>query len=389
MAPAPRESASAGHALPALDGVLVVDKPAGMTSAHVVARVKRVLGARRVGHTGTLDPMATGVLPVCLGEATKIAGYLLAEDKAYEAELLLGVETDTLDAEGAVTARDPHGAAAVTEVAVRAAMAGFVGPGVQVPPMFSALKHQGKRLHELARAGESVERAPRPVVIHELTVRELALPRVRFFVHCSKGTYVRSLVADVGRALGCGAHLTALRRTRSGSFGLDRALDLAALGPEAARRALIAPAEALAHVPALTVPPGTERDVASGKLLPWTAFGLAGPPVADGPMCLVDPAGRLLALVTAGPAPAAPPPGAGSDGSGPAPEPASDPGSDPASEPASDPASDRRSGRPSGQTSRTLRYLRVFTYDLTNRAPSSNLSGSSGRGNSRPERHGR
>jgi tRNA pseudouridine55 synthase len=359
---APRErDERAGRDVPALDGVLVVDKPAGMTSAHVVARVKRGLGARRVGHTGTLDPMATGVLPLCLGEATKIAGYLLAEDKAYEAELLLGVETDTLDAEGAVTARDPEGAAAVTEAAVREALSGFVGPGVQVPPMYSALKQQGKRLHELARAGESVERQPRPIVIHELTVRELALPRVRFFVHCGKGTYVRSLVADVGRAVGCGAHLTALRRTRSGAFGLDRALSLAELdqlGPEAARRALIAPAEALAHVPALTVPAERERDVATGKLLPWTALGLAGPPLADGPLRLVDAGGRLLALVTAGPAPAGL-------------------------------LSDQSSVQASGPASGSLRYLRVFTYDLTNRAPSSNLSGSSGRGTSRPERQGR
>ncbi|HWN70613.1 MAG TPA: tRNA pseudouridine(55) synthase TruB [Haliangium sp.] len=367
MPRAPREEdrPAAERDLTALDGVLVVDKPAGMTSAHVVARVKRALRARRIGHTGTLDPMATGVLPLCLGEATKIAGYLLAEDKAYEAELLLGVETDTLDAEGAVTARDPDGAAAVTEAAVREVMAGFVGPGVQVPPMFSALKHQGKRLHELARAGESVDRPPRPIVIHELTVRELALPRVRFFVHCSKGTYVRSLVADVGRALGCGAHLTALRRTRSGGFGLDRALDLAELGPEAARRALIAPAEALAHVPAVTVPPERERDVATGKLLPWTALGLAGPPVADGPMRLVDAGGRLLALVTADPAPI--------------------PSSIATSITAANTASDLTPGRASG----SLRYLRVFTYDLTNRATSSNLSGSSGRGTSRPERHGR
>jgi tRNA pseudouridine55 synthase len=372
---APREDgeSGAGHHLPALDGVLVVDKPAGMTSAHVVARVKRALGARRIGHTGTLDPMATGVLPLCLGEATKIAGYLLAEDKVYEAELLLGVETDTLDAEGEVTARDPGGAETVTEVAVREVMAGFVGPGVQVPPMFSALKHQGKRLHQLARAGESVDRPPRPIVIHELTVRELALPRVRFFVHCSKGTYVRSLVADVGRALGCGAHLTALRRTRSGGFGLDRALnltELSELGPEAVRRALIAPAEALAHVPAVIVPPERERDVATGKLLPWTALGQAGPPVADGPMRLVDTGGRLLALVTAGPAPAALLAGADSGG-----------GADSGAGVASDQTSDQKPG--------TLRYLRVFTYDLTNRAASSNLSGSSGRGTSRPERHGR
>jgi tRNA pseudouridine55 synthase len=309
-----------------------------MTSARVVDQVKRALGLRRVGHTGTLDPMATGVLPLCLGEATKIAGYLLAEDKAYEAELLLGVETDTLDAEGTVTARDPEGAAAVTEARVREALARFVGPIEQVPPMFSALKHQGRRLHELARAGETVERAPRSVVIHALTLRTLALPRIGVFVHCSKGTYVRSLVADLGRALGCGAHLTALRRTRSGAFGIDRALPLDAVTAGTVEPALVSPAEALDHVPALAVPPERVRDVQTGKLLPWSAFGVDTPPVADGPVRLVLGDGRLLALVTAGPGPGA------------------------------------------------LRYLRVFAYDLTNPAASSNLSASSGRAPSRPGR---
>jgi tRNA pseudouridine55 synthase len=332
--PVPSEPADAAR----LDGVIVIDKPAGMTSARVVDVVKRGLGLGRVGHTGTLDPMATGVLPLCLGEATKVAGYLLAEDKAYEAELLLGVETDTLDAEGTVTARDPAGAAAVTEAEVRQALAGFVGPIEQVPPMFSALKHRGRRLHELARAGETVERAPRSIVIHELTLRALDLPRIGVFVHCSKGTYVRSLVADLGRALGCGAHLTALRRTRSGAFTLDQALPLDGLTAEAARRALVTPAEALAHVPALTVPPERVREVQTGKLLPWSALGVDAPPVADGPVRLVQGDGRLLALVTDGPGPGA------------------------------------------------LRYLRVFAYDLTNPAASSNLSASSGRAPSRPGR---
>lgn len=348
-----------------------------MTSARVVDKVKRALGVRRVGHTGTLDPMATGVLPLCLGEATKIAGYLLAEDKAYEAELLLGVETDTLDAEGAVTARDPAGAAAVTEAQVRQALAAFVGPGEQVPPMFSALKHRGRRLHELARAGKTVERPARPVVIHELTLRALALPRIGVFVHCSKGTYVRSLVADLGRALGCGAHLTALRRTRSGAFGLDRALPLDGLGVEAAQRALVTPAEALAHVPALTVPPERVRDVQSGKLLPWSAFGVEAPPVADGPVRLVLGDGTLLALVTAGPEASMVEPGVA---------PGVAPGDEPGVEPAESRPDPSISAGRSGRVPGALRYLRVFAYDLTNPAASSNLSASSGRAPSRPGR---
>ena len=332
--------------------------------------------------------MATGVLPLCLGEATKIAGYLLAEDKAYEAELLLGAETDTLDAEGTVTARDPEAAAAVTEAQVRAALAGFVGPGEQVPPMFSALKHRGRRLHELARAGETVERAPRAVVIHELTLRTLALPRIGVFVHCSKGTYVRSLVADLGRALGCGAHLTALRRTRSGAFGLDQALALDGLTAEAAGRALVAPAEALAHVPALTVPPERVRDVLSGKLLPWSAFGVEASPVAEGPVRLVLGDGRLLALVTARPEESSIEPGSDScagqvagSGSGPG---VGSVGEDPAGRP--DPSMRAGGAERSGRVPGALRYLRVFAYDLTNPAASSNLSASSGRAQSRPGR---
>lgn len=340
-----------------------------MTSARVVDAVKRALGLRRIGHTGTLDPMATGVLPLCLGEATKIAGYLLAEDKGYEAELLLGVETDTLDAEGVVTARDPAGAAAVTEAQIRQALAGFVGPGEQVPPMFSALKHRGRRLYDLARAGETVERPPRPIVIHELTLRTLALPRIGVFVHCSKGTYVRSLVADLGRALGCGAHLTALRRTRSGAFALDRALPLAELTIEAAQQALVTPAEALAHVPALIVPPERIREVQSGKLLPWTAFGVDASPVADGPVRLVLGDGRLLALVTAG----AGEPGGDAEGR---PDPSISAGN----------VGSAASAGQAGCAPGALRYLRVFAYDLTNPAASSNLSASSGRAPSRPGR---
>lgn len=327
-----------------LHGILVVDKPAGMTSADVVSRVKRALGVRRIGHTGTLDPMATGVLPLCLGEATKVAGYLLAEDKEYEGELLLGVETDTLDAEGAVTARDEAGAAAVSEERLRAVMAGFAGPGVQVPPMFSALKHKGRRLHELARAGQVVDREPRPIVIHRIELRAFTPPRAGFAVHCSKGTYVRSLVADIGRALGCGAHLTALRRTRSGAFTLAQSLpvdqiaqiarDQAAgqLARDSAALALVSPARALDHMPGATVPHALVDAVRNGQPLRWADVTADAPPAPDVTVRLLLPGGDLLALATAEPA---------------------------------------GSGR--------LRYCRVFTYGLTKRPVSSNLSGSRSR----------
>lgn len=292
-----------------LHGVIVIDKPQGMTSADVVHRVKQALGLDRVGHTGTLDPMATGVLPLCLGQATKIAGYLLAEDKAYEGELELGTETDTLDAQGKVVRTDLEAARAVTRERLCQAMAGHIGPGEQVPPMFSALKHKGKRLHELARAGQTVARDARPIVIHALELMGFEPPRARFHVHCSKGTYVRSLVADIGRELGCGAHLTALRRVRSGAFALDQAMELADITVENSRRRLISPAFALAHLPALTLPEALVEAVANGQHLTWTMMTrtAGSEPAAQGrdvpprpePGSLVRlllPGGELLAL---------------------------------------------------------------------------------------------
>jgi tRNA pseudouridine55 synthase len=279
-----------------LSGVLVVDKPAGITSHAAVAEVARRLRARRAGHAGTLDPMATGVLLVCLGEATKIAGLLLSDDKAYDGELELGRETDTLDAEGKVVRERPAEAAAVGRDALAAAMAGFVGDGKQVPPMFSAVRQGGRRLHELARAGQEVERAPRPIAIRRFDLVSFAPPRAAFAVDCSKGTYVRSLVADLGQALGCGAHLTALRRTRSGRFALDRAIPLAnIIGSEAVAGRLVEPAEALAHLTQIRLSDVHARAVEHGKPLLWKDLSPDEPP--GGPICLLAPGGQLLALV--------------------------------------------------------------------------------------------
>jgi len=278
-------------------GVLVVDKPAGITSHAAVAEVSRRLRAGRAGHGGTLDPMATGVLLVCLEEATKIAGLLLGDDKSYEGEMELGRETDTLDAEGVVVRERLAEAAAVDRAALEAAMAGFTGDIEQVPPMYSAVRQGGRRLHELARAGQEVERAARPVTIRSLALLSFDPPRAAFAVDCSKGTYVRTLVADVGEALGCGAHLTALRRTRSGPFGLERAIPLADVSPEtiAVPGRLVSPAEALAHLPRAVLTDPLVRAAEQGKTLFWK--DLSPDPVPAGPLCLLSPDGALVALV--------------------------------------------------------------------------------------------
>lgn len=276
-----------------MDGVLVIDKPAGLTSHQVVADVSRRLGRVKTGHAGTLDPMATGVLVVLIGEATKLAAVLTADAKAYEGELELGVETDTLDADGKVVRERRSEASAIDRPALLAAMARLVGAGRQTPPMYSAVRVEGRRLHEIARAGDEVERTSRPVDIARFDLVGFDPPRAAFAVECSKGTYVRSLVADLGHALGCGAHLTRLRRTRSGPYDLSRALPLAEVAPDSAAARLVALAEAVRHLPCAEVPAALVRAVLTGKPLKWN--DLSAEPALAGPIALVA-RGALLAL---------------------------------------------------------------------------------------------
>jgi tRNA pseudouridine55 synthase len=275
-------------------GVVVVDKPAGVTSAAVVAKVKRALGARRLGHTGTLDPMATGVLPLCIGEGTKIAGYLLAENKSYEGELELGVNTDTYDADGQVTECRRDAAAAVTESELRRAMAGFLGSSDQIPPMFSAIKQGGKPLHKLARAGKTVTREARSITLTSFELVEFANPKVGFSVSCSKGTYVRSLAVDLGELLGCGAHLTSLRRTRSGDFDISQAVQVDEITPETVAGKLLSPAQAVAFFPGFTVPEACLIAVSHGQQLAWGQ--ISGDPAPVGTLRLLTGDAELLAL---------------------------------------------------------------------------------------------
>jgi tRNA pseudouridine55 synthase len=211
----------------ALHGILVIDKERGLTSHDVVARVRRITGERKAGHTGTLDPAATGVLPVCLGAATKVIEHLQESTKTYYAEVVLGVATDTDDLEGRIVAEAP--VPALTAEDLDRALAPFRGAIEQVPPMYAAIKVGGRKLYDLARAGETIERAPRAVRIDTLALVGWDPPVARLLIDCSKGTYIRALARDLGRALGCGAYLHRLVRLRTGPFYLDQALTLAEL----------------------------------------------------------------------------------------------------------------------------------------------------------------
>ncbi len=220
-------SASGYFGLPQADGLLLVDKPPGMTSHDVVDRVRRRYHFPKVGHAGTLDPQATGLLILMIGRATKLAGPLLANDKTYEGIMRLGIATDTQDADGRILREAPW--QGVTRAGVETAVAALRGDQMQTPPMVSAAKKNGVPLYKLARQGKTVERTPKLVHIYEFTVRTFEPPRVGFFLRCSKGVYVRTLCADLGETLGCGAHLEQLRRLDIGAFSLREAMALDAL----------------------------------------------------------------------------------------------------------------------------------------------------------------
>lgn len=280
-------------------GLAVVDKPAGWTSHDVVARARRVLGTRKVGHAGTLDPDATGLLLLGVGRATRLLRFLTALPKTYETDIILGVETNTLDASGVITAT--HDMHSVTLVDIDAAVAGLTGDIAQVPPMVSAVKVGGRRLHELAREGVEVERSARPVTIERFTVSPLTGPgepplRLRAEVTCSSGTYVRVLAADLGAALGGGAHVDNLRRTAVGPFTLAEAVVLDDLGPAS----LLSPADALRWLPSVSVDDELAAAVGHGRVLPvetLTPPGASVPPLWR----VLDAAGQLLAVYGARP----------------------------------------------------------------------------------------
>ncbi|KAF1045240.1 MAG: tRNA pseudouridine synthase B [Herbaspirillum frisingense] len=259
-------------------GVLLLDKPVGLSSNDALVRAKRMLNAPKAGHTGTLDPFATGLLPLCFGEATKFSQDLLEADKTYEAVVHLGVKTDTGDTEGQIIAERP---VAVSLEQIEAAMAGFRGEIRQVPPMHSALKRDGKPLYEYARAGITLERDAREVTIHSLELLDYQAPMLSIRVTCSKGTYIRVLGEDIGEALGCGAHLNALRRTGVGPLTLEGAVTLEqfdAAGELEARKTMLLPVDGLLQsFPAVQLPDELARRFLHGQRLPLTKEGVAAP----------------------------------------------------------------------------------------------------------------
>jgi tRNA pseudouridine55 synthase len=287
-----------------MNGLVVINKPAGWSSARVVSRVKRLLRARKVGHTGTLDPFARGVLVCCIDQATRLARFLLEGPKTYEGVLTLGIETDTQDATGRVTAQRPW--AGVTEEDLHRVLARYEGAYRQVPPTYSALKHEGVPLYTLARRGQPVQKPARDVFIHHLRRTAAELPRVRLEVRCSAGTYIRTLCADIGRDLGCGGHLSELTRLESGGFTLEEALTLEDLEERVRRGAwsevVIPMARALPALPEITAAAPLLEKVRHGQALARADLGLEAAPnggAAGGGQLLklIDSRGELLALL--------------------------------------------------------------------------------------------
>lgn len=283
-----------------MNGVLIIDKPVGLTSFDVVRRVRSLCHIRRVGHAGTLDPLATGVLPVAVGSATRLIEYMMAGDKVYQATMRLGVTTDTQDSEGRVI--EEKSWQHVDRAALDMAVASFVGETSQMPPMYSALKKDGKPLYQLARQGIEVERQPRLINIESFVINACSLPLVTFTVHCSKGTYVRTLCHDLGEKLNCGAHMTALRRLSCGRFNISDSHSLEEL-LEASKQGrplpMLSPAEVLGDWPAVPVDGAVLcrlRDGVAPDMSDLDVSGLA----ADDRVCFVAD-GVLVALASFAP----------------------------------------------------------------------------------------
>lgn len=253
-----------------MNGIIIIDKPLGRTSHDMVYEMRKVTGIKKIGHTGTLDPMATGVLPVCIGSATKMADMLTLSDKSYIAELVLGRTTDTQDADGKVLTECEVNC---SEEEIRCAVNSFVGEIEQVPPMYSAIKQNGKKLYELARQGIEVERKPRKVTINSIDILEISGERVKIDVSCSKGTYIRTLCEDIGKKLGVGAYMNTLRRTRTGQFTIEESHTLSEikeLKENGGIESIIIPADRMfAEYPAVMLNPKQVKSVTNGVAMTY------------------------------------------------------------------------------------------------------------------------
>lgn len=275
-----------------LEGILNIDKPSGMTSHDVISRVRRAAGMRRVGHSGTLDPMATGVLVVCLGRATRLVEYLVGRPKTYLGVVRLGQTTDSYDADGKIVLE--RTVPEVTAETIEPLLDQFRGDILQIPPMVSAIKKDGKKLYELAREGITIERPPRPVTIYQLDLLDITSPDITLRIQCSAGTYIRSIAYDLGELLGCGGHLTSLRREQVGEFGLDTAVPLDSLNSDNIESHLQRPELAVNHMPRLDVGFDDEINLLHGKLVARETEHEDGTLVQT-----YNPAGRFVGLVYA------------------------------------------------------------------------------------------
>ena len=275
-----------------MDGILNINKPEGMTSHDVVATIRKLLGQRRVGHAGTLDPAASGVLPICIGQGTRVAEYLSESGKAYRATIIFGIATDTYDAEGAITSTASTADLTISQIEKTLPL--FLGSQMQVPPRYSAIKLQGQPSYKRARAGEEITLDPRPIVIHALEVIDWSPPALVLAIECSKGTYIRSLAHDLGQYLGCGACLGALIRTRSGPFSLPESITLeqlaTAVNSASVQDYLYPVDKALEQYPALVLDAGTTGQVKHGNPFSYTI------PTNNHLARVYDPGGHFLAI---------------------------------------------------------------------------------------------
>lgn len=287
------------------DGIVLVDKPEGLSSARVVDQIKKIFQAKKAGHTGTLDPFATGLLPVALGRATRISRFFLGGAKQYRAVVTLGVETDTHDRTGHITARaDSHLVSSIQPAQVYETVAGFAGKQDQVAPCYSALKHQGQPLYKLARQGRMIQKPARAIEIYAISVTRMDLPECEITVHCSGGTYIRSLAHDIGRLLGCGAHLSALCRTGVSHFSVDQAHALSTLASPAGQpmdKFVVPMADCLPFLPRIQADSVLEEKIRYGRKLstPEIHLPAADPGRALSFIRVIGTNGRLIAVIEA------------------------------------------------------------------------------------------